>query len=118
MTSPSIGGRSEGTNAKPFWSCSAIIRSATASPCTCQYCFGLTVISNTPSSAMYLRKVLKTAWVRSFAQMSENRKRVNQVKRTAKGLEVIERSWSWKIGRAMTLPVTLLRNRFHKFHAD
>jgi len=33
-------------------------------------------------------------------------------------LEVIERSWSWKIGRAMTLPVTLLRNRFHKFHAD
>ena len=33
-------------------------------------------------------------------------------------LEVIERSWSWKIGRAMTLPVRLLRNRFHKFHAD
>ena len=37
---------------------------------------------------------------------------------TRSALEVIERSWSWKIGRAMTLPVTLLRNRFHKFHAD
>src|SRR2546427_8680725 len=37
---------------------------------------------------------------------------------TRSALEVIERSWSWKIGRAMTLPVRLLRNRFHKFHAD
>jgi len=34
------------------------------------------------------------------------------------GLEAIEGSWSWKIGGALTFPVTLLRNRFHKFHAD